>query len=401
MGKALERALWRMYAPHKVKLAVSGCPRNCAESGIKDVGVIGVDSGWEIYVAGNGGIKTEVAQFLVKVKTSRRSARVRGRVPAALSRGRLVSRAHRALRRARRARLRQEAGARGRRGPPRAVGAAAVRARRRARSVARDGEARASTRGSSSRWRCMSADAPRTERAQTAGRCAADELATCAVCALDDIPVARRARHRASGPSRRQRRRVPHRRRPRVRGARPLPAQGRAAVAGHRVRRSRRLPAAQLDHRACARAAAVAPDVRAARARFRCAIERRRRVSLALESTARWPRPARPARTAASAAASSSSTTAARITGVRGDPDHPANFGQLCTKGRTLHLTAQRRRRWRRALAHPLVRRGARARLRERVAWDDDARRRSPTASPPASASTGRTASRSTSPASS
>jgi nitrite reductase (NADH) large subunit len=69
MGQALERALWRMYAPHKVKLAVSGCPRNCAESGIKDVGVIGVDSGWEIYVAGNGGIKTEVAQFFAKVKT--------------------------------------------------------------------------------------------------------------------------------------------------------------------------------------------------------------------------------------------------------------------------------------------------------------------------------------------
>ena len=69
MGKELERALWRMYAPHKVKLAVSGCPRNCAESGIKDVGVIGVDSGWEIYVGGNGGIKTEVAQFLVKVRT--------------------------------------------------------------------------------------------------------------------------------------------------------------------------------------------------------------------------------------------------------------------------------------------------------------------------------------------
>ncbi|MBS1218618.1 MAG: nitrite reductase [Proteobacteria bacterium] len=70
MGQDLERGLWRMYAPHKVKLAVSGCPRNCAESGIKDVGVIGVDSGWEIYVAGNGGIKTEVAQFLVKVRTA-------------------------------------------------------------------------------------------------------------------------------------------------------------------------------------------------------------------------------------------------------------------------------------------------------------------------------------------
>jgi nitrite reductase (NADH) large subunit len=70
MGKDLERALWRMYAPHKVKLAVSGCPRNCAEAGIKDVGIIGVDSGWEIYIAGNGGIKTEVAQFFVKLKTA-------------------------------------------------------------------------------------------------------------------------------------------------------------------------------------------------------------------------------------------------------------------------------------------------------------------------------------------
>ncbi|ACB34943.1 nitrite reductase (NAD(P)H), large subunit [Leptothrix cholodnii SP-6] len=70
LGKDLERALWAMYSPHKVKLAVSGCPRNCAEAGIKDVGIIGVDSGWEMYVGGNGGIKTEVAEFFVKVKTT-------------------------------------------------------------------------------------------------------------------------------------------------------------------------------------------------------------------------------------------------------------------------------------------------------------------------------------------
>ena len=69
LGVELEQALWKLNSPHKVKIAVSGCPRNCAESGIKDVGIIGVDSGWELYVAGNGGIKTEVAQFLVKVKT--------------------------------------------------------------------------------------------------------------------------------------------------------------------------------------------------------------------------------------------------------------------------------------------------------------------------------------------
>ncbi|MBF4991327.1 nitrite reductase large subunit NirB [Methylophilus sp. QUAN] len=70
LGIDIEKAFDHMWAPHKVKFAVSGCPRNCAESGIKDVGVIGVDSGWEIYVGGNGGIKTEVAHFLCKVKTA-------------------------------------------------------------------------------------------------------------------------------------------------------------------------------------------------------------------------------------------------------------------------------------------------------------------------------------------
>jgi nitrite reductase (NADH) large subunit len=78
MGKDLERALWRMYAPHKVKLAVSGCPRNCAESGIKDVGIIGVDSGWELYVGGNGGIKTEAGQFFCKVRTAQEVMEVSG-----------------------------------------------------------------------------------------------------------------------------------------------------------------------------------------------------------------------------------------------------------------------------------------------------------------------------------
>ncbi len=70
MGIALEKDLFGMWSPHKVKLAVSGCPRNCAESGIKDIGIIAVDSGWELYVGGNGGIKTEVAQFFAKVKTA-------------------------------------------------------------------------------------------------------------------------------------------------------------------------------------------------------------------------------------------------------------------------------------------------------------------------------------------
>jgi len=78
MGIDLEKMLFGMGSPHKVKLAVSGCPRNCAEAGIKDVGVIGVDSGWEIYIAGNGGIKTEVAQFLCKVASAEEVKEVTG-----------------------------------------------------------------------------------------------------------------------------------------------------------------------------------------------------------------------------------------------------------------------------------------------------------------------------------
>ncbi|MGV8842358.1 MAG: nitrite reductase large subunit NirB [Pseudomonas sp.] len=70
LGIELEHDLFNMWSPHKVKLAVSGCPRNCAEAGIKDVGIIGVESGWEMYIGGNGGIKTEVAEFFVKLKTA-------------------------------------------------------------------------------------------------------------------------------------------------------------------------------------------------------------------------------------------------------------------------------------------------------------------------------------------
>ena len=69
MGVALERMTWGSMHPHKVKLAVSGCPRNCAEATIKDFGVIAVDSGWELHIGGNGGIKLRGTDFLCKVTT--------------------------------------------------------------------------------------------------------------------------------------------------------------------------------------------------------------------------------------------------------------------------------------------------------------------------------------------
>ena len=55
--------------PHKFKLAVSGCPRNCAEATIKDFGIVCVDSGYELHIGGNGGIKVRVTDLLCKVET--------------------------------------------------------------------------------------------------------------------------------------------------------------------------------------------------------------------------------------------------------------------------------------------------------------------------------------------
>jgi nitrite reductase (NADH) large subunit len=69
MGIALEKMTWGSWTPHKTKMAVSGCPRNCAEATIKDFGVIATESGWDLHVGGNGGIKVRVTDLLVKVTT--------------------------------------------------------------------------------------------------------------------------------------------------------------------------------------------------------------------------------------------------------------------------------------------------------------------------------------------
>jgi nitrite reductase (NADH) large subunit len=69
LGIAIERMTWGSWMPHKFKIAVSGCPRNCAEATIKDFGVICVDSGYELHVGGNGGIKLRGTDLLCKVAT--------------------------------------------------------------------------------------------------------------------------------------------------------------------------------------------------------------------------------------------------------------------------------------------------------------------------------------------
>jgi nitrite reductase (NADH) large subunit len=69
LGVKLEKMCWGSWTPHKVKFAVSGCPRNCAEATIKDMGVVCVDAGYDILVGGNGGVEVRVTDPLVRVAT--------------------------------------------------------------------------------------------------------------------------------------------------------------------------------------------------------------------------------------------------------------------------------------------------------------------------------------------
>ncbi|RAU23332.1 nitrite reductase large subunit [Paramagnetospirillum kuznetsovii] len=69
LGVKLEKLMWGSWTPHKVKLAVSGCPRNCAEASIKDIGIICVEAGYDILVGGNGGIELRGTDYLTRVAT--------------------------------------------------------------------------------------------------------------------------------------------------------------------------------------------------------------------------------------------------------------------------------------------------------------------------------------------
>ncbi len=69
LGVRMEKFMWGSWTPAKVKMAVSGCPRNCAEATCKDVGVVCVDSGYEIHFAGAAGLDIKGTEVLGLVKT--------------------------------------------------------------------------------------------------------------------------------------------------------------------------------------------------------------------------------------------------------------------------------------------------------------------------------------------
>ena len=66
MAIGLENRYRGLRAPHKIKMAVSGCTRECAEAQGKDVGVIATEKGWNLYVCGNGGMKPRHADLLAR-----------------------------------------------------------------------------------------------------------------------------------------------------------------------------------------------------------------------------------------------------------------------------------------------------------------------------------------------
>jgi nitrite reductase (NADH) large subunit len=69
-GIELERRLENLFTPHKVKMGAVGCPRNCAEATVKDIGMIGQDRSWQVVVGGAAGKSVRKADLLITVETT-------------------------------------------------------------------------------------------------------------------------------------------------------------------------------------------------------------------------------------------------------------------------------------------------------------------------------------------
>ncbi len=69
-GVEMERRFEQLYTPHKVKMAAVGCPRNCAEATVKDIGLVGQEGGWQVVVGGAAGKSVRKADLLVTVETT-------------------------------------------------------------------------------------------------------------------------------------------------------------------------------------------------------------------------------------------------------------------------------------------------------------------------------------------
>ncbi len=69
-GVELERRLENLYTPHKTKMAVTGCPRNCSDATVKDIGLVGQEGSWQVVVGGAAGKHVRKADLLITVETT-------------------------------------------------------------------------------------------------------------------------------------------------------------------------------------------------------------------------------------------------------------------------------------------------------------------------------------------
>jgi nitrite reductase (NADH) large subunit len=69
-GIELERRLENLYTPHKTKMAVTGCPRNCSEATVKDIGLVGQEGSWQVVVGGAAGKRVRKADLLITVEST-------------------------------------------------------------------------------------------------------------------------------------------------------------------------------------------------------------------------------------------------------------------------------------------------------------------------------------------
>jgi nitrite reductase (NADH) large subunit len=69
-GIELERRFENLFTPHKVKMAAVGCPRNCAEATVKDIGLVGQEGSWQVVVGGAAGKSVRKADLLITVETT-------------------------------------------------------------------------------------------------------------------------------------------------------------------------------------------------------------------------------------------------------------------------------------------------------------------------------------------
>ena len=75
-GVELEHRLENLFTPHKFKMGVVGCPRNCAEATVKDLGMIGQEGSWQIVVGGAAGKSVRKADLLITVETTEEALQV-------------------------------------------------------------------------------------------------------------------------------------------------------------------------------------------------------------------------------------------------------------------------------------------------------------------------------------